>query len=610
MKKILSLTFVITAAMFLVSCSASEKTAKEIENDKFFKKTEIYFKNQTAKEKFIEGLIREEQGDYTGAILEFYDALNYDSSAGIYFALAKNYFRLDRVSNAINNIRIAEKKDPNNLDYKLFAAEIYRYAKLYDKAAEEYKKVLAVDSLNVKGLYGLAQLSEAKRPTEAMNLYKKLLRVTGPRWDVLIAMADLSTRMGNLDETIEYTKKLIKLNPSEPILKKILIELYVRNGKYDDALRITDELIPIYPNDLQLLEYKASIYVFKKDWEKSYEAYRKIIRSADVPLERKFLISTSYINEFENDKDTTLLDYAKKLLLEIDADTLDWRIKAALGDIYQRKGNDSLAVKFFKQAAHEAEWNSSLWIQLGGLLFDTGRYREAVETLEPIADNFPDNYVLNWILGLAYGQLKDYEKSKIYLSKAARLNPNDANVNQSLAFTLTQLKQYDEALRRLEYAKRIAPNNPQIYSMEGMIYDDLEEWDKCNAAYERALAIDSTDILIMNNYAYSLSKQNRNLDRALELVNKALEKAPDNASYLDTKGWVLFKMGKLDEAKQYIEKALEKDSGSAEVNEHMGEILLKLGNPQEALKYFEKAKELNPDLKGIDDKIKALRNEK
>ncbi len=610
MKKILLIIVAVIYVALLSGCSGSKEIEKQKENDRFLRKTEVYFKNQTAKEKFINGLIREEQGDYTGAILEYYDALNYDSSAGIYFALAKNYFRLDRISNAIKNIRIAEQKDPENIDYKLFAAEIYRYAKLYDKAIEQYEKALVLDSLNVKALYGLAQLSEAKRPTEAMNLYKKLLNVTGPRWDVLISMADLSTRMGKLDETIAYTKKLIKLNPSEPVLKKILIELYTRQEKYDEALEIVNDLLPLYPNDLQLIEYKASIYVFKKDWEKSYETYCKLIESNDVPLERKFLIATSYINQFEQDKDTLLLEYAKNLMLEIDTDTLDWRIKATLGDIYQRAGKDSLAIEYFKQATLEAEWNSSLWVQLGGLLFDNGRYKEATEELSKVADNFPDNFYLHWILGLSYGQLNEFEKSKKHLLKAAHLNPNDVNVNQSLAFTLTRLKEYKEALRYLEYAKKIAPNNPQIYSMLGMIYDDMEDWEKCNEAYERALAIDSTDILIMNNYAYSLSKQNKNLERALELVNKALEQAPDNASYLDTKGWILFKMGKIKEAEKFVKQALEKETESAEVNEHMGEILLKLGNKKDALRYFEKAKRIDPQLKGIKEKIELLKNEK
>ncbi len=601
--------FFILLAVTLFSCSESQKVIKENkENDKFFQKTEHYFKNQTAKEKFINGLIREEQGDYTGAILDYYDALNYDSSAGIYFALAKNYYRLNRISNAIKNIQIAEKKDSTNIDFKLFSAEIYRYAKLYDRAIDEYKKALALDSLNIKALYGLAQLYEAKRPTDAMNLYKKLLKVTGPRWDVLFAMADLSTRMGNLPETIDYTKKLIKINPSEPVLKKILVELYIRNKQYDDALKVVNDLIPLYPDDLQLWQYKADIYVLKKDWKNSYKTYLKIIQSNDVPLQSKFTIATSYINQFEQDKDTVLLDYAKNLMLEIDADTLDWRIKATLGDIYQRAGKDSLAIEYLKQAANEAEWNSNIWIQLGGLLFDTGRYKEAAETLTKVADNFPDNYYIHWILGLAYGQIKEFEKSKKHLLRAANLNPNDANINQSLAFTLTQLKKYDEALQYLEKAKRINPNNAQVYSMMGMIYDDLEQWGKCNDAYEHALAIDSSNILIMNNYAYSLSKQNKDLDKALKLVNKALEKAPDNGSYLDTKGWILFKLGKIKKAKDYVERALKKDKASAEVNEHMGEILLKLGNKKEALKYFEKAKELDPNLKGLDEKISELKN--
>ncbi len=591
MKK-LALFYVLT--LFLFGCASSERVAnKAVPGDDNTGRIENYFKSQAAENKFINGLIREQKGDYSGAILEYYDALNYDSSAGIYYTIAKDYYALNKISNALNNIQIAINKEPRNINYRFLAASIYKYAHLRDSAVTQFKAILKVDSTNPKALFGLAKLYEAKRPMEAMELYKKTLDVVGPDWEVLLAMADLSERLGRLEKTIDYVKKLISLAPSNLNLKKILIELYIRDKKYDEALTVLDNLIPLFPNDLNLIEYKAHIYVIKKEWGKSFEEYRKIIGSNDVKFNKKFLIAASFINQAQTDNDTTLLPYAEKLMLRIDSDSLDWRIKAALGDIYQRERKDSLAIEYLKQAVNLAEWNSTIWVQLGGLLFDNHKYDEAIAEMTKAVDHFPDNFVVNIILGLSYSQKGENIKAKKYLLKAVSLNPNDLNANSALGFTLYQLKEYKDAEKYLRNAIKISPDNAQIYGMLGMIYDDQKEWQKCDEAYKKALSIDSTSALTMNNYAYSLTKRDSsNLKYALELVNKALEKEPENSSYLDTKGWVLYKMGKPKEAADYVLRALKKDGKNEEVLKHMAEIYKALGEDAKANEYFKKVKEV------------------
>ncbi len=592
MKK-LALLYILSILFF--GCSSSENVVTNSSSENYSAdKIETYLKSQAARNKFINGLIREQKGDYSGAILEYYDALNYDSSAGIYYTIAKDYYTLNKISNALNNVQIAIKKDPKNINYRFLSASIYKYAHLRDSAITQYKAILRVDSTNPKALFGLAKLYEAKRPMEAMTLYKKTLDSVGPEWETLLAMADLSERLGRLEQTIGYVNKLISIAPANLNLKKILVELYIRNKNYDKALSVLDNLIPLFPNDLNLIEYKAHIFVVKKEWGKSYEEYRKIIASNDVKFNKKFLIAVSFINQAQTDKDTTLLPYAEKLMLRIDSDSLDWRVKAALGDILQREKKDSLAIEYLKQAVILAEWNSTIWVQLGGLLFDNHKYDEAISEMTKAVDHFPDNFVVNIILGLSYSQKGENLKAKKYLMKAVSLNPNDLNANSALGFTLYQLKEYPKAEKYLRNALNVSPANAQIYGMLGMIYDDLKEWKKCDEAYRKALSIDSTSALTMNNYAYSLTKRDSSdLNYALELVNKALEKEPNNSSYLDTKGWVLFKMGKAKEAADYVLRALKKDNNNEEVLKHMAEIYKKLGNIDKAEEYLRRAKKAN-----------------
>ncbi len=590
MKKLISIYL---SLLFLVGCSSSLKTTTDTStNDANSRAIEKYLTTFSAESKFINGLIREQKGDYSGAILEYYDALKYDSSSGIYYTLAKDFYTLDKISNALKNIQRAIAKDGNNIEYRFLAATIYKYAHLRDSAIVQFKAVLKIDSTNPKALYGLARLYEAKRPMDAMALYEKTLRVVGPDWDALLAMADLSERMGKLEQTIDYVKKMIKIAPANLNLKKILIELYIRNRNYDEALSVLNNVIPLFPNDLNLIEYKANIYVQKKEWEKSFEEYSKYIGSSDVNFGKKFLIAASFINQAEEDKDTTLLPYGEKLMKQIDADSLDWRVKAALGDIYQRENKDSLAVKYLKEAINLAEWNSRIWVQLGGLLFDGRKFDKAITEMLKAVEHFPDNFVINIILGLSYSQKGELQGAKKYLEKAVSLNPNDLNANSALGFTLYQLKEYKEAEKYLLNAIKISPN-AQLYGMLGMIYDDEKEWSKCDAAYKKALAMDSTSALTMNNYAYSLTKRDStDLDFALRLVNKALKAEPNNSSYLDTKGWILFKMGNAKDAEDYVLRALKTDSENEEVLKHMAAIYKKLGNEKKAEEYRLKAKKV------------------
>jgi Tfp pilus assembly protein PilF len=123
-----------------------------------------------------------------------------------------------------------------------------------------------------------------------------------------------------------------------------------------------------------------------------------------------------------------------------------------------------------------------------------------------------------------------------------------------------------------------------------MIYDSQGNFKMSDSLYEKALEIDSANALIANNYAYSLSERGVKLEKALELAKFAVEKEPENSSYLDTKGWILFKLDRAKEAVDYVRRALLKDKNNAEVLEHMGKIYLKLGEVKKGNDFLDKAK--------------------
>ena len=126
-----------------------------------------------------------------------------------------------------------------------------------------------------------------------------------------------------------------------------------------------------------------------------------------------------------------------------------------------------------------------------------------------------------------------------------------------------------------------------------MAYDKNEKWDKSDKLYIDLIADNTNDAQAYNNYAYSLVERNKDIDYALTLAEKAIELSPNTSAYLDTIGWIYFKLGNFDKAKEFIAKSIVYDDSSAVVLEHYGDVLIALNDKDEALVFYKKAFELD-----------------
>ena len=113
------------------------------------------------------------------------------------------------------------------------------------------------------------------------------------------------------------------------------------------------------------------------------------------------------------------------------------------------------------------------------------------------------------------------------------------------------------------------------------------------AAYDSALVYKPDNIGALNNYAYYLSVEKKDLDKAEEMSFRTVKAEPGNGTYLDTYAWILFEKGKYVEARIYIDQALQNGgSESSVVVEHAGDIYYKLGDAEKAVDYWRQAKKL------------------
>lgn len=541
----------------------------------------------SAMDHFINGSIAEVKGDYQTAVNEYEIALKFDSSGGINYALAKNYLYLNNLHKALVYSKNSIKLEPNQVEYYNLLSDIYSAARQNDSAAVVLKKVIDMDSTDVMAYYRLARIYEANKPLQAIGIYDKLTNIIGPDWNVLIHVAELHEKLGEYKEAANTIKKLLSIDAANTSLEKLLIEYYVKAKMYNDAMEYANDILELTPDDLDAHQKKAQIFIAQDDWESASKEYSYILSQPEVPLELKLNIGASYFNQ--SLKDSSLTPIAEKFFNKIEKDTTTWQTKMYLGAIAIQQKKDSVAIKEFKQATELASWNVEPWVRLGGLLFDNRKYSEAVKVMTQALKSFPEDFRANLIMGLSLSQKGDNKSAKPYLGKAVQLNPSDITALSAYGFTLNQLKESDEAIKYLKKALIIQPDDVNLLGTLGLIYDNEQKWPECDSVYQKALSIDSTNALVNNNYAYSLSERGIKLDTALNMVKIAIKAEPTNSSYLDTMGWIYFKLGNYQKAKEYVQKAIDIGGEESTMLEHMGDINYKLGQKGIAKKLWQKA---------------------
>jgi tetratricopeptide (TPR) repeat protein len=130
---------------------------------------------------------------------------------------------------------------------------------------------------------------------------------------------------------------------------------------------------------------------------------------------------------------------------------------------------------------------------------------------------------------------------------------------------------------------------------------------RCYEAYEKSLSLHAENASVLNNYAYFLSEEHRDLERALTMSSQAIHLEQNNATFLDTYAWILHLLGRNEEAQTYMRRALSlDDTKSPELPLHYGDILYALGNKFMAKTYWQKALQLGADKGRIEQRMKLI----
>ncbi len=297
-----------------------------------------------------------------------------------------------------------------------------------------------------------------------------------------------------------------------------------------------------------------------------------------------------------------LLKSGEELIAE-EPSPVDFPTGYVLANLAADGKKTELAEKFYRfLLTIKRERAGLIFEELGSHFVEVRKYPEAVKVYQEAADDpdLSDNRAIFLFLATNALQRSGNTKGALEaIAEAQKLTPNNPLFRTQEAWVYSDAHQFDEAIERLEKLiadfpepqfRKIIRRAQYILSNTYVLKGDLPQGEKILEAIYKE---EPEDISVNNDLGYLYADQGKNLEQAEGMIRKALAADPENGAYLDSLGWVLFKLGKYDDALPYLEKAVKNSPGAGDETlwEHLADVYERLKQPAKAVETWRKSLE-------------------
>lgn len=495
----------------------------------------------------------------------------YPTNAAAHFKIAEIYLKKDSIGKASPYAAKALALNPQNKYYYTLLGEIQQKQNQFSNAIETYQSLIKNVPNSESYYYNIATIYlYQERYKEAIEMYDKLEKKIGIDEEITRKKQKVYLALKDPNGALREGQKLIDAFPDMVEYKEAQAELLLNQGKIEEAKKILLTVIETSPDNSFARVLLSDIYQQQGDIQNQLKELEVAFANPDLDLEAKLRVLVGYYMVLDRED-------KRKTAVKLAALTVKQHPESGKAHFYY---GDFLRIDNYPKEARTA--------YLQSLELDGNNYQAWTSLLDLDA------------------KLQDYDGLVKHSEQGLELFPNHAVFWYMNGVGKYFKRQFDEALQSLEQAKMLASENKEligeIHKYLGEAYNATREYAKSDAAYEEALSLNPNDPFVLNNYSYYLSLRKEKLDLAKELAAKLIKISPNQPSYLDTYGWILYVAGDYKNAKIHLEKAAQL-SNDGTVLEHYGDVLYKLGQVQEAIAQWQKAKVAGGTSNLIDKKI-------
>ncbi|MBW2332861.1 MAG: tetratricopeptide repeat protein [Deltaproteobacteria bacterium] len=405
--------------------------------------------------------------------------------------------------------------------------------------------------------------------------------------------------------------------------------------KYDCALNELSILIKNEPELMMAHYYKGRINLELKAYNKAKEAFNKALEINPGFLPALFDLATLF-NKTDN-VDMEIGTYNRIVHLYPHNTIARERLIA----LYYKIGQEELAEKHMDELKKMLDPGDRKRKRLGLMYLKYGKFSESIAELTSIVSAWPNDQEARYYLGVALEQNENFNKAYQNLNLIHPASSYFIDARMRMAYILERQKKPDTAIKLLKETINHGKKNPRLYLMLaslyeikdefpnamdilreglkfnkrntgllyrlGIVLDKLKRSEECIQQMEMVIKIDPKHADALNYIGYTYADKGIYLDKAEELIKKALQFKPKSGYIIDSLGWVYFRKGLYNKALIELKKAIQLAPEDPAINEHLGDVYLKKKEYEEALKIYKKALSLkNANQEVLNRKIKDV----
>lgn len=581
------------------------------------------------------------RGEYVNKAVENYKAaMAADPDSG-YLAneLADLYLQTGQIRTAVTEFEARVKTSPNDVNARRILAKFYT-ARLRDgartslnqdmirAAIEQYTKVVELSPRDVESWLMLGRLEKANQNSPgAEKAFKQALSIDAENEDAMTGLAMVYSDLGDTAGASEMLKKVADKNPNlrtlttlasayeqmreytlaaetygralemnreNTDLKRAYAQALFTAEDYDKALPVLEELVQEDANDLLANLRLSQIYRQKRQFAKARE-YATRARQLDP---NNLEVSYNEVGLLEAEgKTAEAIALMRQMVDAIPArtDSVSERsnrviLLERLGILYRMAEQSTEAVAAFREII---TLDPAVANRAYAQIIDTYRtskdFPNAEKELNAALAKFSDDRLVKVVGANLQADLGQFDKAEKSL-KSLLGGDQDRDTYLSLAHVYEKAKNYTEMARVLDAAGKLSRTEDEregVHFMRGAMFEKMKQFDKAEAEFRRVLELNPESPSALNYLGYMLADRNERLNEALEMIQKAVDMDPHNAAYLDSLGWVYYRLGRYEEAEDYLRRSLERGSRDPTVHDHLGDVLLSRDNLKDAIAQWE-----------------------
>ncbi len=535
-------------------------------------------------ERFLSALRQREKGNADSSMMLIDSCLSINPHSAVAHYMRADYFAdKDSANLALRDLETAAALAPNNDTYQERLAQMCLGMGYFDKAIDTYEKLYQQHRDRDDVVAVLVRLySRQKQYDKMLDAIDRLEEMDGGNDQLSLMRMNAYEMKGDAKGAYNTLKALADSHPNDPNFKLMLGNWLMQHERKQEAYDIYSGVLKSEPDNAMAQSCLYDYYNATGQDALAKEMMSRLLLGKETPQETRvqFLRNAIQQNEKAGGDSTDVVKLFQDVQAVVPRDTTVAQIKAAYYSL-KKFPKDSIDNALAQLICLQPD-NADARVQLIQDKWASQDWKEIAALSEPGMLYNPDFLPFYFFTGLSRYYLKDDKGALDALRKGT------AFINDQSNTTIAS----------------------EIYSIMGEIYSSGGKKQEAYAAYDKCLQYNPNNLGTLNNYAYFLSVDGVDLDKAEKMSAKAIAAEPKNATYLDTYAWVLYKLGRYADAKIYIDQTLKFVSDSTTSNtlyEHAADIYAALGSYESAASFCEKAVKLGGDAKALEKKIRLYR---